>query len=170
LDAVTQLPDFPFTESHLVGCLKFAAEHAIPFGLLCIQLDQLDTLALTHGVDAAEAILTVVAHTLRNGLDPFDFVGGWLEDQFLAIVANCNDGDLLATAERLRRLAQSSEIAWWGDPLSATVSVGGTVLKPGEPIESILGRTGNALQQALAQGGNCAIVLSAPETPQLKER
>ena len=152
LDAVTQLPDYPFTESYLVDRLKFASEHAIPFGLLCIQLDQLDALTATHGLDAAEAILNVVAHTLRNGLDPLDFVGRWSEDQFLAIVANCSDGDLLTTAERLKRLAQSSEIAWWGDQLSVTVSVGGTVLSPGEPIAPLLDRTGNALKQAVAQG------------------
>src|SRR5208337_2659694 len=164
LDSVTQLPDYPFTESYLVDRLKFASEHAIPFGLLCIQLDQLDALAATHGLDAAEAILNVVAHTLRNGLDPLDFVGRWSEDQFLAIVANCRGGDLLTTAERLKRLALSSEIAWWGDQLSVTVSVGGTVLNPGEPIAPLLDRTGNALKQAIAQGGNSAIVLCAPET------
>jgi len=165
LDAVTQLPDYPFSASYLVDRLKFASEHVFPFGLLCIQLDQLDTLKATHGLDAAGAILNVVAHALRNGLDPLDFVGRWSEDQFLAIVANCGDGDLLTTAERLKRLAQSSEIVWWGDQLSVTVSVGGTVLAPGEPIGLLLGRTGNALKQAIAQGGNCAIVLSTPETP-----
>ena len=165
LDSVTQLPDYPFTESYLVDRLKFASEHAIPFGLLCIQLDQLRALTATHGLDAAEAILNVVAHTLRNGLDALDFVGRWSEDQFLAIVANCSGGDLLTTAERLKRLALSSEIAWWGDQLSVTVSVGGTVLNPGEPIAPLLDRTGNALKQAIAQGGNSAIVLCAPETP-----
>ena len=165
LDSVTQLPDYPFTESYLVDRLKFASEHVIPFGLLCIQLDHLDTLTATHGLDAAEAILHVVAQTLRNGLDPQDFVGCWSEDQFLAIIANCGDGNLLTTAERLKRLARASEIVWWGDQLSVTVSVGGTVLRPGEPIESLLERTGNAFKQAVAQGGNVAIVLCAPETP-----
>ncbi|MGD1102676.1 MAG: PAS domain-containing protein [Terriglobia bacterium] len=165
LDAVTQLPDYPFTGSYLVDRLKFASEHVIPFGLLRIQLDHLDTLMATHGLDAAETILNVVAHTLRNGLDPLDFVGRWSEDQFLAIVANCGNGDLLATAERLKQLAQSSEIVWWGDQVSITVSVGGTVLKPGEPVESLLDRTGNALKQAVAKAGNFAIVLCAPETP-----
>jgi diguanylate cyclase (GGDEF)-like protein/PAS domain S-box-containing protein len=165
LDALTQLPDFAFTESYLADRLKFASQHVIPFGLLCIQLDHLDTLTATHGLDAAEAILNVVAHTLRNGLDPLDFVGRWSEDQFLAIVANCNEGDLLTTAERLKRLAQSSEIVWWGDQLSVTVSVGGTVLAPGELVESLLSRAGSALEQAAAKGGNFAIVLGAPETP-----
>jgi diguanylate cyclase (GGDEF)-like protein/PAS domain S-box-containing protein len=165
LDAVTQLPDYPFTESHLVSLVNFASEHAIPFGLLCVQLDHLDALTAMHGLDAAEAIMNVVAHTLRNSLDALDFVGRWSGDQFLATIANCSDVDLLTTAERLKRLARSSEITWWGDPLSATVSVGGTVLMPGEPVESLLGRTGYALQQAVAKGGNFAIVLCTPATP-----
>jgi diguanylate cyclase (GGDEF)-like protein/PAS domain S-box-containing protein len=165
LDAITQLPDYPFTESYLNDRLKFASEHAIPFGLLCIQLDKLDSLTLTHGLDAAEAILNVVAHTLRNALDPQDFLGRWSEDQFLAIVVNCGDSDLLSTAERLKRLAQSSEIVWWGDQLSVTVSVGGTALRPGEDVVPLLDRTGSALRQAVAKGGNFVIVLGAPETP-----
>ncbi|MGD0225078.1 MAG: diguanylate cyclase [Terriglobia bacterium] len=165
LDAVTQLPDFPYTESHLLERLKFATEHLIPFGVLCIQLDQMDDLTATHGLEAAEAILNVVAHTLRNGLDPLDFLGRWSEDQFLAIVANCSEGDLLTTAERLKRLAQSSEIVWWGDQLSVTVSVGGTPLGPVGDLVPLLARTGKALQQAIAKGGNFAVVLSASETP-----
>jgi diguanylate cyclase (GGDEF)-like protein/PAS domain S-box-containing protein len=164
LDAVTQLPDYHYTESHLVGRLKFASEHMIPFGLLCIQVDHLDTLTATHGLDAAEGILNVVAHTLRNGLEPLDFLGRWSDDQFLAVVTNCGNGDLLSTAERLKRLAQSSEITWWGDQLSVTVSVGGTLLRPGEDVIPLLARTGNALRQAIAQGGNFALVPCAPET------
>jgi diguanylate cyclase (GGDEF)-like protein len=148
----------------LTDRLKFASAHAIPFGLLCIQLDQLDALTAMHGLDAAESILNVVARTLRYGLDPLDFVGCWSEDQFLAIVANCSESDLWTTAERLRRLAQSSEIAWWGDQLSVTVSVGGAVLMPGEDLIPLLERTGSALKQAVAKGGNSAIVLGAPET------
>jgi len=170
LDAVTQLPDYAFTHSYLADRHRSACEHYLPFGLLCIQLDQLESLAVTHGLDAAEAILSVVAHTLRNCLDPVDFVGRWSEDQFLAIVASCSENDLPSTAERLKRLAQSSEIAWWGDPLSVTVSVGGTAWQPGESLESLLRRTGNALQQAVATGGNSAIVLGVAEMPTAKER
>jgi diguanylate cyclase (GGDEF)-like protein/PAS domain S-box-containing protein len=165
LDAITQLPDYRFTEVYLLDCLKFATQHAIPFGLLCIRLDQLDNLRATHGLDAAEAILNVVAHTLRNGLEPSDFVGNWSEDQFMVIVANYHDSDLLSTAERLKRLAQSSEIVWWGDQLSVTVSVGGTALRPGESLVPLLERTGRALNQAVAKGGNSAAVVGESEKP-----
>ena len=164
LDGVTHLPDYRFTESYLVERHKFGSEHGVPFGVLCIQLDQLDTLTATHGREASEAILNAVAHTLRNGLDPLDFVGRWWNNQFLAIVAIWHEGDLLTVAERLKQLAQFSKIVWWGDHLSVTVSVGGTVLSPGEPVFSVLGRAGSALEQAIFQGGNLAIVHRAAET------
>ncbi len=164
LDALTQLPDCPFTETYLADRFKFATEHIIPFGLLCVQLDHLDSLTATHGLEAAEAILNVIAHTLRNGLDPQDFVGRWAGNQFMAIVSNCSTVALLTTAERLKRLANSSEIVWWGDRLSVTVSLAGTVLTPGEPLERLLGRTGDALKEAGEGGGNSVLVRGAPET------
>ena len=163
VDGVTQLPDFTYTEYQLAERHKFASEHAIPFGLLCVQVDHLDELTAMHGLDAAEALLNVLAHTLRNGLDPADFLGRWSEDQFMAILNDPNDADLLTTAERLKRLAQFSEIAWWGDQLSVSVSVGGTVVVPGEPIAALLERTGRALNRAASQGGNLAVVLQAQE-------
>jgi diguanylate cyclase (GGDEF)-like protein len=164
LDAITHLPDYPFTEVYLVDRVRYAAQHAIPFGLLCLQLERLDTMTATHGLDAAEAILNVVAHTLRNGLDPLDFVGRWSDDQFLAIITQCGESNLKSTADRLKRLAQSSEIAWWGDHLSVGVTVGGTASVPGESIESLLERTGKALKAAAAEGGDSACVLEGPET------
>jgi len=161
LDTVTQLPDSVVSESYLTSRLKFASQHAITFGVLCIQVDHLDELTATHGLDAAEAILNVVAHTLRNGLDPLDFVGRWSEDQFLAIVASANDSDLLTTAERLKRLAEASEIAWWGDQLSVTAWVGGTVITPDDTVATLLERCGSALQAT--QNGNGAAVLPSAQ-------
>jgi GGDEF domain-containing protein len=72
---------------------------------------------------------------------------------------------LLTTAERLKRLAHSSEIIWWGDELAITASVGGTVLAPGEPLDVLLGRAGSALKEAIARGGDSAFIVGAPETP-----
>jgi diguanylate cyclase (GGDEF)-like protein/PAS domain S-box-containing protein len=165
LDALTQLPDYPFTETYLVDRLKFASQHSIPFGLLRIQLDHLDALTATHGLKAAEAILNVIAHTLRNGIDSQDFVGRWSDDQFLVVEVNCSVDELLTTAERLKRLAHSSEIIWWGDELAVTVSVGGTVLTPGEPLDALLGRAGSALKEAIARGGDSAFIVGALGTP-----
>ncbi len=166
LDTLTQLPDCLYTESYLADRLQFASEHAIPFGLLNIQLDHLDNLKATHGIQAVEAMLNVVAHTLRNGIDSQDFVGRWANDQFLVIAATSAIGELTITAERLKRLIRSSEIVWWGDQLSVTASLGGTLIGPGESMEALMERVRTAGDQAIASGGNSAVVLPAPEPSQ----
>lgn len=165
LDAVTRLPDHRFTELYLGDRLKYATEHAIPFGVLCIGLDQLDSFTSAHGRDAAEAILNVIAHALRNGLDPLDFVGRWSEDQFLALVSNCGDSALVAAGEHITRLARYSAVTWWGDALSVTVSVGATAMRPEEALEPLVERVGKAFQESVSGGGNRVSVRGAPEQP-----
>jgi PAS domain S-box-containing protein/diguanylate cyclase (GGDEF)-like protein len=163
LDEVTRPSGHLFTELHLEDRLKYATEHAIPFGVLCIGLDQLDSFTSAHGRNATEAILNVVAHALRNGLDPLDFVGRWSQDQFLALVSNCGDGALMATGEHIMRLVKYSAITWWGDALSVTVSVGATAMRPGEARESLVERVGKAFQESVSGGGNRVSVQGAPE-------
>jgi PleD family two-component response regulator len=107
--------------------------------------------------------LNVVAHALRHGLDPLDFVGRWSEEQFLALVSNCGDSALLATGEHIKRLVRHSAITWWGDSLSVTVSVGATAMRPGETLESLVERVGKAFQESVSGGGNRVSVQGAPD-------
>ena len=141
--------------------LEFASQHVIPFGLLVIKVEEMAGLKAMYGLEAAEAILKVVAHTLRTGLDALDYVGCWTEDQFLAIVASSDDATLLATGEHLQRLAGSSAITWWGDPLSVMISVGGMVVAPGESLAPLLAHLESAVNQCAAKGGSCVTVLDA---------
>ena len=159
LDAVTRLPDYRFTEFYLLDRLEFASEHVIPFGLLVVKVEGTDGLKAKYGLEAVEAILKVVAHTLRTGLDALDYAGCWTEDQFLAIVASSDEHALLATGERLQRLAGSSAITWWGDPLSVKVSVGGLMVVPGESLASLMARLESAVDQCAAKGGSCVTVV-----------
>lgn len=165
LDAVTRFPGHLFTELYLGDRLKYASEHAVPFGVLCIGLDQLASFTSAHGRDAVEAILNVIAHALRNGLDPLDFVGRWSEDQFLALVSNCVDSALVATGEHIKRLVRYSAVTWWGDALSVTASVGATAMRPEETLESLVERVGKALQESVSGGGNRVSVRGALEQP-----
>lgn len=159
LDTVTQLPDRQYTECYLLDRLQFASQHRIPFGLLTVKIEELDATTARYGLEAAEAILKVVAHTLRNGLGTWDFVGCWWGDQFLVIVTQAEPDALQATGERLQRLAGSLEITWWGDPLSVRVSVGGLVVAPGETLASVRAYLESTLNDCLSKGGDCVTVL-----------
>ena len=139
LDVATGLPNHGFTQSHLRESLSCHVEHHLPFGVLRMEVHQLRHLRETRGREAVEAILHVVAQTLKHAL-PDAFLGRWQEEQFLAIVSDCSRIDLERAAHDIERIVGCSAIQWWGDSLSVEVSVGRGLVESGDTIESLLER------------------------------
>lgn len=157
IDSVTGVFNFEFTELQLREHVASFAAKPVPFGVLCIQVDHLDQLKTTRGAEGCAAILAVVAQTLRNSLRGTDLVGRWGPAQFLAIVANCTLMDLQKVAERLANVVRCSSTPWWGDQLSATVSMGGTIIRVGDTMEAMLERVANSLAQSLEKVGGITL-------------
>ncbi len=159
LDVLTGVPNHAFTQSHLRENLAFFEEHHLPFGVLRIAIEQLDQLQSTHGREAVGVMLHVIAQTMKHTLRPDGFLGRWGESEFLAIMTFCDGAALLRAAQNVAKMANCSGIQWWDDLLSATVSVGATMVQPGDTIESLLERsqTPNQAKRAAASatgGGN----------------
>ncbi len=139
LDVATGLPNRGFTLSHLRENLACYVEHHLPFGILCIEVEQLRRLKESRGREAVEAILHVVAQTVKHAM-PDAFLGRWTEQQFLAIVSDCSRMDLERAAHDIQRIVSRSAIQWWGDSLSVEVVVGQAMVETGDSIESVLER------------------------------
>jgi diguanylate cyclase (GGDEF)-like protein/PAS domain S-box-containing protein len=141
-------------QAHVRENLGMFAEHPVPFSVLCIQIDSLEKIQLRDGPAAIASVLRVVAQTLESSLRPTDYLGRWQENQFLAILAECNGSEIAKAAERLRRMVSASKIAWWGDRLPVTISLGGTAVAYGDTVEILVGRADRALRESLSHGGN----------------
>ncbi len=126
--------------SYLREHLVFFTEYDLPFGILCIRINELQQFRATHGREAADGILHVVAATLKHALGSSGFLGRWTEDQFLVIVPNCSDAELNQTADNLERSVNSSEIRWWGDLVSVNMAWGRTTVQAGDTQECLLER------------------------------
>lgn len=150
LDTATGLPNHGFTQSHLRESLACHVEHHLPFGVLCIEVRQLRHLRESRGREAVEAILHVVAQTVKHAL-PDAFLGRWQEEQFLAIVSDCSRVDLERAACDIEHIVGCSAIQWWGDSLSVEVSVGHSLVEMGDSIEALLGRAQPICEKNLEQ-------------------
>jgi diguanylate cyclase (GGDEF)-like protein len=137
---------------------EFAASQA-PFGVLSIAIDNLDHVRHVDGCQAANQVLYAAAQTLAGGTRPEDLVGRWRADRFAALVACPTAEALRSCAERLRRLVSMASVPWWGDRLSVTVSMGGTMVRPGDTVDSLLGRAEEALRTATAAHADSVQVL-----------
>ena len=72
--------------------------------------------------------------------------------------------ELQAVIERIRQMAASATIEWWGEELSAMILVEGSSAVADDTVESLLLRAHNALRgdrsTAAAAGTTCAPALS----------
>ncbi len=162
LDESTGLPNQTMMLSHLRETLGSFAELHIPFGVIWVQAHELDPLRARYGKEGANSMLQVLARTLRNSIWPTDFVGRWSENQFLAILCGCGDDALHAVSGRMRRMMSSATITWWGEQLSARVSIGCAGAVAGDSVDSLMLRA----QQQVSAGhaGESSLAARAPQS------
>ena len=158
LDAATGVLTHKMLESRLNDCLAHYAGMPVPFCIVCISFDHLEDVKARYGVGAIAAVLRVSGQTLQNSLRPTDHLGRWQENEFLAIVAECNRTEILRVGERLRKTISRAKITWWGDSLPVTISMGATQVRGEDSAAEMMARAEGALFESIAQGGNRTVV------------
>jgi PAS domain S-box-containing protein/diguanylate cyclase (GGDEF)-like protein len=134
--------------------------YRIPFSVLCIQVDQIAQFLAARGIRAVSAIQRAVAQTLGNSLRPTDLLGRLSDSRFLAVLTECEGGEIESVAKRIGKMVGYTEINWWGDKLSVTASFGGTGSVAGDTVESIVSRAEGSLDASAATGGNRVTVVA----------
>ena len=158
LDTASGVLNRKMVESRLRECLATFVEQQVPFCVASIAFDHLDDVKSRYGTGAIAAVLRVAGQTLANSLRPTYSLGRWQENEFLAIIAECNIKEIPRVCERLRKMISAAKITWWGDSLPVTISMGATAVKGGDKIAGIVRRTEGALRESIAAGGNRMIV------------
>ena len=159
IDEASGVLNHGVTQSHIGENIRLFEEHRVPFSILCMEMDHLDKVLARDGPGAIAVILRVVGQTLENTVRPTDYLGRWQSNQFLAILTECSATEITCASERLRRMVSGSKIAWWGDRLPVTISVGGAAAKTDDIVDDMVLRAEQALQQSIAHGGNRTTVL-----------
>jgi PAS domain S-box-containing protein/diguanylate cyclase (GGDEF)-like protein len=159
VDELTGLPDHPATLVRLQAYLEGYAASPVPFGVVCVAIDRLELLRDADGSRAVDTVLRVTGRTLAGTLGPNDMIGRWPEDRFLAVVTACTAPNLVRAATMMKRLASLEGIPWWGDRLSVTLSMGGTIVEAGDTPETLVARADAALESSLLQSEDRVVVV-----------
>jgi len=160
LDVVTGVAAQEFMETQIRENLITFTEHHIPFGILLLQIDELDQYRARRGPGVVPTILRIIAQSVENCLRPTDVLGCWEKNQFLAILTDCKESEVALVGERVRKIIGRSEIEWWGDKFSVTSPIGGAGARAGDNVETLLARAEASLRESVVKGGNCVTVLS----------
>ena len=154
LDPATGVLTHDLIISRLREAVLTYADVHVPFGVLALKVDGIEQMRSSYGIAVIAPVLRIIATSLENALRPTDFLGRISESCFLAILTECGGTELPRAAERIKKTVSGSEVQWWGDRWSVTVSIGGAVVQPGDTLDSVLARVMKALERSVEAGGN----------------
>jgi len=154
LDSLTQLPNRSFIEREIQNRLEQHKRYNSAFGILFIDIDNFKSINDIHGHIAGDNILKFISNTFIANARPFDLYGRWGGEEFIGMIHNVNIDDLELIGNRLRSLIKSSYIIHEESKLFVTVSIGATLIRDNDTIESLLKRADALMYKSKAAGKN----------------
>jgi len=154
LDALTGLPNRRYLEHEIKTRIEERKRLKVPFGILFMDIDHFKNFNDTHGHDVGDKVLKMLSNTLINNSRPFDVFGRWGGEEFLGVIRNVDQVELSNIAERIRTLVEKSFIVHKGDKLRATVSIGATLFRDEDTVESVIKRADDLLYESKRSGRN----------------
>jgi diguanylate cyclase (GGDEF)-like protein/PAS domain S-box-containing protein len=151
-DALTGVGSRRYAEIRLQSAIADCARHGERSGVLFLDVDHFKQVNDTYGHDTGDRVLRMVADTLRVNVRSTDSVGRWGGEEFIVLLPGVESQALSTIAEKLRTLVSHSWVAVREGRLAVTVSVGGTVTRPSDTLESLLRRVDDLLYRSKAAG------------------
>jgi PAS domain S-box-containing protein/diguanylate cyclase (GGDEF)-like protein len=151
LDRISGALNHGMVEAHLRETLVTFVQHPVPFSILCVGINDIDALRLRHGQGAIDTIVRVLGQSVEYCLRPTDFIGRWLDNEFLTILMECDGAEVKVIGQRVKQMVQQSRVQWWGDPLLLTVSIGYASARQGDTSDTMIWRAEKRLRQSLLQ-------------------
>jgi diguanylate cyclase (GGDEF)-like protein len=153
-DPLTLVGNRKHLEHRLRGALLEFQYSNIPFGILFIDIDNFKFFNDTYGHIIGDKVLHIVANTLRHNLRDTDTAGRWGGEEFLAIAFDIGEDELKVLAEKLRMLVKQTVIPAKGNIPSITISIGATLVRANDTLESLVHRADKLMYQSKAEGKN----------------
>lgn len=152
LDPLTRLANRRFLDSKIRHALDEMSLFGRDFGILLLDLDKFKRVNDSFGHSTGDVVLEHVAGTISSGLRVGDTVGRWGGEEFLAILPDADADQTLTMAERSRMLVRNSAVSVADTTVTLTVSVGATVLRATDTVDSLFCRVDQALYQSKREG------------------
>jgi diguanylate cyclase (GGDEF)-like protein len=139
------------------GELERARRSSSPLSLIALDLDNFKALNETHGLEAGDEVLKVVAQAIREKSRPYDCIGRWTGDEFVIALPGVIGNDAEKIADRIIKGIRSTEITYKDNTLNVGVSAGiasASRISAATEVEPLIQQARQAMARAKEDGGN----------------
>ena len=160
-DPLTGLPNRRKMIEILDTQVERAARYHEMFSILLCDLDRFKTINDTHGHQAGDQVLVLVADALSSLLRKGDVCGRWGGEEFLLCLPHTARDGAHSVAEKLRAGVEALSIPAGDDQVRPTVSVGVSEYEAGATLDDTIRRADSAMYAAKQMGRNRVYVIGS---------
>ncbi len=153
-DLLTGIGNRPHIEARIRTAIGEYRQLKSPFGVLFIDVDHFKDFNDTYGHLLGDKILRMAATTLRQNLRGSDSCGRWGGEEFIALAHDLDASGLAKVAEKLRQSVARATVRQNGDELGVTISIGATLVRPDDTLQSLVERADRLMYESKRQGRN----------------
>ena len=132
--------------------MKAARRSDSPLTAVALDIDHFKDVNDTYGHLAGDAVIHAIADIARNHIRESDIVCRWGGEEFLLLLHDCDIDQGLRLAEKICMAVKQCVVAFEGNNISVTVSLGIAQHRPDEEQFSLVNRADRALYAAKAAG------------------
>lgn len=154
LDQLTAVGNRRYGEMTLSTRIYELRQHDIPFGVLFIDIDHFKRFNDQYGHRTGDDVLVMTAKSISYSLRKMDSVARWGGEEFIVILPGASRVIVKSVSERIRILIENSFIMAGKDKLNVTVSIGATMSRPDDTVETIVGRADRHMYLSKSRGRN----------------
>ena len=158
-DALTQLASHEYGMRALRRALNNYYVHKIPLCVVMGDLDRFKEVNDNFGHLVGDKVLRDVGARMKSGVRDFDTVARYGGEEFVIVLANTRLQRAREIAERVRQRVRQTPIHVDGHRVPMTISQGIACARPGDDVESLIGRADKALYKAKEAGRDSVEVI-----------
>jgi len=158
VDELTGLANRRYFDRAINASMEAYARHDEEFGVLLIDVDHFKQFNDTYGHALGDKVLQLIARTLMHNCRAYDTAVRWGGEEFVVISDRVTAEMLHATAQRIRMLIAQSVLRHEGEELRVTVSIGCSVVQPGDDVDAVMQRADERLYDSKNGGRDRATI------------
>jgi diguanylate cyclase len=165
-DPLTGLGNRKYFDRSIDAAVQSALASGEPLSLLMFDIDHFKSFNDSYGHLTGDQVLRLVGMSLRQTIKGQDITARYGGEEFAVVLPNTALRQALTVADHIRRAVMSKELKKksTGEILGrVTISVGVSMLKPGDDADSLIERADACLYAAKRAGRNRVVCEADPE-------
>ena len=142
------------SETRLRQEIEYAVSHLQPFALALLDLDQFKAINDNYGLATGDQCLRHIGQVIHDHIRKNDWLGRWGGDEFILVMHDIDPSQVKQLLARLNQALRDSP-----NPnlppdmhLMFSLSIGATILRPGDTPDALLAKADAALYQSKMEG------------------